>query len=214
MQDIFEQVDEQLDAERVQKFWEKNGKWVIAVLILFFLGMIAYVQWREYRIQQSQSASEQFMVARDFFDKQDHSNGQKQLQMLLDTYSGHGYAHLGRFLQARSLVETGKTKQAVQQMELLIQEAGSSPLAELALLNLAYLTAGDAQRAQTVLTRIPTESPYKAHALELQGLLDAQKGENKSAVARYQAARALTSDASLRRRLEDRLARLSEEKNP
>lgn len=214
MQDIFEQVDEQLDAERVQQFWEKNGKWVIGALILLFVSLFVYVQWQDYRVQQSQAASEQFMSARDSFDKKDHQNGQKQVQTLLETYTGHGYAHLGRFLQAKSLAETGKTELAVQQLEPLIQEGGSSPLVDLARLNLAYLTSGDAKRSQAFLARIPTESPYKAHALELQGLLDAQKGDNKSALARYQAARALTSEGSLRRRLEDRIERLSEEKNP
>ena len=211
MQDIFEHVDEQLDAERVHKFWQQNRKWVIGGLILLFVSLFVYVQWRDYRVQQSQAASDQFVMAQDLFDKEDRENGQKQLQKLLKEYSGHGYALFGRFLQAKSLVAEGKTAAAVEQLQQLVKEADTPLLVDLALLNAAYLTSGDGKRSVAFLTRIKDDSPYRAHALELQGLLAAQSGDDKNALASYQEARALAPEGTLRRRLESRLERLAGE---
>ena len=211
MQDIFEQVDEQLDADRVQKFWENNRKWVIGGLTLFFLMLFAYVGWRDYQVQRSQAASEQFSLGWDLFDKKDSANSQKQIEALLEKYSGHGYALFGRFLLAKSLAAEGKTTAAVAQLEQLAKEADLPVLADLALLRAAYLTSGNAGQSEAFLARIDAYSPYRAHALELQGLLAAQQGDGSSALARYREARALTPAGSLRSRLETRLERLAGE---
>lgn len=209
MQDIFEQVDEQLDVDRVQRFWEQNRKWVIGGLILFFAALVAYVQWRDYQVQQSYAASVQFNRVQELLIKKEVDNAHQQFQELADAYANHGYVLLGRFLQARSLADAGKTEEAVAQLEHLIQGAGTSPLVDLARLNAAYLTAGDRGRAEAFLNRIQETSPYRAHALELLGLLAAQGGEDQAALAHYQAARALTPEGTLRQRMENRLERLT-----
>lgn len=213
MQDIFEQVDEQLEADRVQKFWEANRSRLIGGLVLFFGMLFAYVGWQEYQLRQSQAASQQFMLAEELFNKQDTANGQKALQTLLQSHSGHGYALFGRFLQARLLADAGNREGALEQLALLVKESSLPLLADLALLNAAYLTADQAEQAEPFLARIDAHSPYRAHALELQGLLAAQRGDQQTAITRYREARAMALEGTLRSRLESRLERMgSEEK--
>jgi predicted negative regulator of RcsB-dependent stress response len=213
MQDIFEQVDEQLEADRVQKFWEENRKWLIAGLLLFFLFLFAYVGWKEYQTRQNQAASEQFMLVRDLFGKPEIEAGKRQLQAIVQSHPGHGYALFGRFLQAKALADAGNREGALEQLLLLVQESDSVLLADLALLNAAYLTAEEAGRAEPFLARMAARSPYRAHALELQGLLAAQRGDQQAAIARYREARTLAVEGTLRARLESRLERVgSEEK--
>ncbi|MBF0401103.1 MAG: tetratricopeptide repeat protein [Magnetococcales bacterium] len=213
MQDIFEQVDEQLEAERVQKFWEANRPRLIGGLVLFFVLLFAYVGWREYQLRQSRIASEQFMTVQELFIKQDNDGGQKALQQLLSEHSGQGYALFGRFLQAKRLADAGNREAALEQLALLVKESRSPLLADLALLNAAYLTVDNGGQAEPLLARMDVHSPYRAHALELQGLLAAQRGDQAAAQARYREARALASEGSLRSRLESRLERMgSEEK--
>lgn len=210
MEDIFEQVDEQLDTERVQKLWEKNRKWIVGGLILLFFVLFVYVGWQDYQVSRSQSASQQFMAAQELLDQKDIERGQAQLHVLLDEYSGHGYALFGRFLQAKSLADSGKREAAVAQLDQLAKEA-PSPLRGLALLNAAYLTSGDAERCGGFLARMDKNAPYQAHALELQGILATQKGDGQRALTLYRQAHALTTEGTLRGRLENRLERLGGE---
>ena len=209
MQDIFEQVDEQFDADRVQKFWDKNRRWVVAGLVLFFLALFAYVGWRDYQVEKSQSAAEQFTLAWELFDQKERVDSQKQLRTLVEKYSGHGYALFGRFLLAKSLAGEGKTEAAVAQLELLAKEADLPTLVDLALLSAANLTSGDVGRSEAFLARIDKYSPYQGHALELQGLLATQRGDDKSALNHYRKARTLTPEGTLRTRLESRIERLA-----
>ena len=212
MQDLFEQVDEQLDAERVQRFWEKNHIRVIGGVVLLFVGLFIYVGWRDYRLQQDHAASEQFARASAWLDKKETDPAHAELTKLLETHAGHGYAMLSHFLLAKSLASAGKIAEAVTHLDRLAQEADLAILADLALLNAAYLTADEIPRAQTFLARMTASSPYQAHALELKGLFAAQQGRQAHAITHYRKARELAPEGTLRRRLENRLERLAGEK--
>lgn len=208
MDNIFEQIDEQIEQDRVHKFWQENWQRIVAGFMLFFLGLFAYVGWRDYRRGQDLAASDLFMAARVGFDGENSLAGQAGLKPLLESHPKQGYGLLARLLSARALAEEGDADGAVSQLESLAESAGSSSLRGLALLNAAYLTVGDAQRAGAFLSRIGPKSPYRAHALELEGLLAAKAGDDKTAVDRYRSALVLGAEGSLRQRLDQRLERL------
>ncbi|WP_130470445.1 YfgM family protein [Candidatus Magnetaquicoccus inordinatus] len=213
MQDIFEQVDEQLEADRLQKWWLANRNVVITGFVVFFASLFAYVGWQDYRLRQSQAASEYFLVVQDLYTKGDHAGAEKQLQALLQNHSGHAYSQFGRVLQAKSLAATGKREEALQQLEEVAKGADLNLLRDLALLNAAYLTAGESGKAEGYVQRMDGQSPYRAHALELRGLLAAQRGDKQAAVAHYREARGLSTEGSLRARLESRLERMGGEES-
>ncbi|MBF0162744.1 MAG: tetratricopeptide repeat protein [Magnetococcales bacterium] len=214
MQDIFEQVDEQLEAERLHKYWQANRNRLLAALLLFFMLLFAYVGWQEYQARQDSAAAELFMRLQDRLNKQENEAAQKELQTLLGSHAGHSYAQFGRLLQARLLATAGNRSGALEQLTLLIQESHTPLLQDLALLNAAYLTAEKPEQAEPFLQRISSHSPYRAHALELQGLLAAQRGDSAAALAHYRDARAVAGEGSLRNRLESRLEQMGGEKKP
>jgi hypothetical protein len=41
MSDIFQEVDEIMKQERMEKFWKQNGAWIIAFIVLTILGTAA-----------------------------------------------------------------------------------------------------------------------------------------------------------------------------
>lgn len=48
MADVFQEVDEMMKQERVERFWKENGRWVIAFVVLSILGtaiMSGYKSW-------------------------------------------------------------------------------------------------------------------------------------------------------------------------
>ena len=214
MEDIFEQVDEQLDAERAEKFWRENRKRIIAALVIFFIGLFAYVGWREYRQSQDRAASDLFMAADLLLGQGDVPGGRKALEPLLRDYSDHGYGLLARLLDARTLAESGQTDAAVAQLRMVAREAGSSPLAGVAWMNAAYLTANDPQQARELLKNIGADSPFRALALELLGLMAAKNGDEQAALEHYRQAMALNPEGSLQMRLKQRLERMGEPGTP
>jgi predicted negative regulator of RcsB-dependent stress response len=209
MQDIFEQVDEQLEADRMHTWWVANRRWVITGFIFFFASLFAYVGWQDYRTKQNHVASDYFLVVQDLYAKGDVAGAERQLHLLLQNQSGHAYGLFGRFLQAKALAAVGKTEAALQQLEEVIKGSNLRLLRDLALLNAAYLTASESDKAEGYLQRMESQSPYQGHALELRGVLATQRGDLQAAAARYREARAASTEGgSLRARLESRLERM------
>ncbi len=72
MSDIFQEVDEIMKQERMEKFWKENGTWIIAFIVLTILGTAAisgYKYWNA-GVQEKQTAT---LIA--MFDKPDFPAG-------------------------------------------------------------------------------------------------------------------------------------------
>ncbi|MBF0369148.1 MAG: tetratricopeptide repeat protein [Magnetococcales bacterium] len=205
--EIFEQVDEQLEADRYEKFWKENSGRIIGTLVAFFLVLFAYVGWKEYRTGQEESASELYLAAIGRIEQGDLAVAGKYLDNLQDGYGSMDYAVLGQLIKARVLHDGGDDPGAIRLLEGVAGSPGSSEtLADLARLNAAYLVAGkDEAGALGYLAKIPAQSPFKAHALELQGLISEQKGEGGKALAYLKEAKLLQPGGALGGRI-DRMA--------
>ncbi|MBF0414395.1 MAG: tetratricopeptide repeat protein [Magnetococcales bacterium] len=209
MENIFEQIDEELDADRLRKQWERNRPWIIGGFILFFLGLFAYVGWDEYRKREDIAASDLYLAATKPLEQGNWSETQKQLQPLLQQYKNHGYSLLGQIVEARSLAETGQKSAASAKMENLANLTQEDSLRDLALYNAALVVVDeDSPRAETLLGRIKDDSPFRSHALEILGLLALKQKDGQKAVSFFQKAIELGAKGELHTRLLRRLDRL------
>jgi predicted negative regulator of RcsB-dependent stress response len=206
---IFEQVDEQIDADKAHKFWKENRKFIVGGLILLFAGLFAYVGWKDVRMKEDQALSDSFIQSQTLTEKGDLAGSEKILQNLMAESGDHGYGLLATLVNAQALAKAGKVTEAVAGFEALAAKTANSPLQGLALLNAAYLTVEEKGRAKEFLAKIDEKSPFRPHALELEGLLLAREGDMKNALARYQEALQLGADGELRSRLNTRLERLA-----
>lgn len=207
--ELFEQIDEELETDQLHKFWQKWHNWIIGGFLLFFGLLFAFVGWQHYREQQDQQASDRYAEAMKAANRAKPDEATINLATLFQEHGGHGYAILARLLEARILVEAGKMDEAVQKMERLVEEGRSiPPLADLALLQSAYITSKDVTRCRTFLARVPAESPYRPLALELEGVLAGQQGDTGAALAKFQEAMAKKPAGNLRERLQQRIDRL------
>jgi predicted negative regulator of RcsB-dependent stress response len=206
---IFEQIDEQIEADKAHKFWNENRKWIIGGLILLFAGLFAYVAWRDGRVTENQNLSDLYIQAQALEEKGDRAGAQAIFKGLMVDHESHGYGILARLTDAQALAKAGKIDEAVAHLEALAAKSSGSPLQGLALLNAAYLTADSVTRSRGFVAKIEEKSPYRPLALELDGLLMAKDGNEKGALARYQEAIQLGADGELRRRLNRRLERLA-----
>ncbi|MBF0110306.1 MAG: tetratricopeptide repeat protein [Magnetococcales bacterium] len=209
MDNIFEQIDEELDADRVRKQWEKNRPWIIGGFIVFFLGLFAYVGWDEYRSRQDATASDLFLAATAPYEKESWSEAEQLLQPVLQQFDSHGYGLLARIIEARTLAKSGKKTEAASRMEQLANDTRDDSLRDLARYNAALLIVDDdASRAEAILNQIRDDSPFRGHALEILGLLAEKQNDKINAAVRFQKAIELGAKGDLRTRLDLRLERL------
>ncbi|MBF0628565.1 MAG: tetratricopeptide repeat protein [Magnetococcales bacterium] len=204
---IFEEVDAQLEAENVARFWQENQPWIITGMIALFLGLFAYVGWGEYQKKRDLEVSERYLNAVDALGSSDDATGRQELIAVSTTYAGHGYALLARLTEARALAGEGKKEAALPLLEEVVAKA-DPPLRDLALLQTGYLLADEPGRSRPFLDKISRESSYKPVALELAGVLIAAQGDAAAALALYKDALSLKPDSGLRKRLERRIQRM------
>lgn len=204
---IFAEIDEQMEAENVARWWIANRYWVMTGLGLLFLGLFVYVGWMEYQKKLDQEVAGHYLLAMDSLDSGDTTTSRKGLNEVLVKYGDHGFAQLARFMEARTLVQDGKNEAAAQMLEQ-VAALSEPPLKNLAIINSAFVIADDAKLAVKRLGNIPKESVFKAHALELEGVLTVRQGDPKGGLAHYKEALALKPEGGLRKRLERRVQRL------
>lgn len=210
IQDIFEQVDEELEAERVEKFWRANRGWIVSGILLFFIALFSYVGWREYRENQDIQAADKFLQAMEAMDKGQNEEGLKQISTLQSQFGGHGYATLAPLLEAKALTDTGKPEAALAVLEQLGKnDQALAPLRALAWLQAAYLVAGQPEKAEGYLANIPVESAFIAPALELKGLFALGRGDRAGALALFREAQGKRPQNTLRERLDLLVQRLT-----
>ncbi|MBF0189525.1 MAG: tetratricopeptide repeat protein [Magnetococcales bacterium] len=206
LEGIFEEVDQQLEAENVARMWLKNRYWIIGGLVCLFLGLFAYVGWSEYQKKRDLEVADRYLGAMEV-RIDDDAAGRKALNAVTADYGQHGYALMARFAEARALAEEGKRDEAVRLLEEVSATAGV-PLKDLATLQAAYVLADDPKRALQRLEGMARESAYKPHALEFAGILTSGSGDDKGALALYKDALSLKPEGGLRKRLERRIQRM------
>ncbi|MBF0128286.1 MAG: tetratricopeptide repeat protein [Magnetococcales bacterium] len=207
MDGIFEEIDEQLDAENAAKFWKAHQTWIIGGLVLLFVGLFAYVGWQKHLKERDRVVADRYLSAMEAMTAGDDATGRKGLAEVLVNHGEHGFAQLARFQEARALAREGKGDQAA----LLLEEVAAlanPPLKNMAIINAAFVIADDDKRALRRLGNIPQDSVFKPHALELAGVLTARQGDGNGALALFREALTLKPEGGLRKRLERRIQRL------
>ncbi|MBF0138373.1 MAG: tetratricopeptide repeat protein [Magnetococcus sp. DMHC-1] len=189
---VFQEVDEQLEAEQLTRFLRQNGKWIIVGFVIFFAGLVAYVLWGEHRTRQDQAISDLYVSAGQAMAGKRWDVAEANLKKLLADHARHGYSSLARLQLARVLVETGRSGEALRQLETLVAEAGDmTPFRDAALMQAAWIAADvDVGQARSHLARISAESSFRVMALELDGVMILQEpdGGKERALAKFRQA--------------------------
>jgi hypothetical protein len=103
--DIFNEVDEEVRREQLKKLWERYGKYLVALCILFLAGVAAwrgYEWWEAKQAAQSGSAFEQAIALAEAGKHQEAEAAFAKLA----TDGTAGYRVLARLRQAAELART------------------------------------------------------------------------------------------------------------
>ncbi len=192
MADIFDEVNEDLRAERAQRFAKQYGGWLIALVLLTVAGVGGWQAWRWNQIRQNEAVATTFLGAmRDTTSVSGAPPADAARTAALDTYAKiagtapEGYRTLARLRAAALKADAGDLPGASALWTEIAQDSTADPL----LRDLATLTwaqrqvdAGDAPQVQARLQPLlATGNPWRPLALECQAWILIRTGQEAQA---------------------------------
>jgi len=183
--------DEQV--EKLKKWWEENGRAVIAGIVIGVGGLFGYRYWIDLQEASAEAASAHYVQMMKALKSSDSMGVTELADTLISDYSDTEYATLARFALARNLVESEKFGLAQTQLEQIIGTVGDAPLGFLARKRLASVQLQSAQPEQALVT-LSVEFPpaFSAGVDELKGDIYAQQGKIDEAANAYREALSAT----------------------
>ena len=183
----YETEEEQIEA--IKRWWQENGRAVVAGLILAVIGFFGWQQWQSYQRSQSLAAAQTYQGVLQALNEGDRQSAQERANQLASDHGDSVQAVLANLWVASAYVEAGDYEVAEAALRQARDAAGNSGLRPLATLRLAKVVdqRGDRQAALDLLEPV-SEGPYTARYQELRGDIKATLGERESAVSAYQAA--------------------------
>ncbi len=209
MSDIFEEVDEELRADRAQRFLKRYGTWIAAAMLLVVAGVGCLQGWRWWQDRQAMQAAEVFLSASAAAaaPNADVKAIAGQFTAVAAEAPG-GYRTLAR-LRAAALLAAEDAPGALALWDQVSKDTAVEPLyRDLATLLWGLHGLGSVEPAQIESRLAPlaaAANPWHASAQEVRALAALQRGD--SAAAR-QGLEALANDVTAPQGVRERAGRL------
>lgn len=211
MPDIFDEVAEDLRAERARKLWKRYGILVMGALVFVLAGIGAHQSWRWYEAQKAERAALAFMAAHRAAEAEG-ADLKAMAQRFEEVSRGApaGYRDLARLRAAALKAETGDLPEALRLYDAIAADSSADPLyRDLASLLwvIRSLDQGDpAMLAARITPLTRADSAWNASAREVAGLIALRAGRRDEA---RQAFQALAADVTAPRGVRERAQRLA-----
>ena len=199
--------DEQV--EKLKKWWQENGRSVVAGVIIGVGGLFGYRYWIDYQNDQAEQASQHFDQMVEAMDASQNDKAIGYAENLLADFSGTDYAIMARFALARIYAESGDFAKAGEQLQQVVGTADNQPLGFIARKRLAavQLQMSNADQALSTLS-IDFPAEFSAGIEELKGDIYSEQGNKTEAAEAYRKALNATPGPVDRRFLQQKLDNL------
>ena len=179
--------DEQV--EKLKKWWQENGKAVIAGVIIGVGGLFGYRGWVDYQNDQAEAASAEFTAMVEAINADNLDTAQQKAGDIISNYADSEYAVLASLTLAKVYVEQSSFDQAETELQKVVGKISNEPLGLLARKRLAAVQL-QLQQYDKALSTLSFDFPeqFEASVEELKGDIYNFKGEAKSAVDAYKRA--------------------------
>ena len=200
MVDIFDEVDEELRAEKAQAVLKRYGGLIIAAAIAIVLGVAGWQSWHWWQVRKDQEAAGRFLAAMQIADTLSPTPGlaapdtaataEKRAQAIagfatVAADAPAGYRALARLREAGLKADAGDLAGAITLWDQVAADSSADPL----LRDVANLTSvirqvdtGDAALlAARLKPLIIADNPWRAMAEEQLALLDIRQGRMDAA---------------------------------
>jgi hypothetical protein len=167
--DIFDEVDEEVRREQLQKLWDRYGNLLIAFAVLIVVGVAA---WRGYDYWQTKKAAEfgaQFNAAALLSEAGKHEDAEKAFARIAQEGTP-GYRALARLRAAAELATRDPKAAVAAYEEIATSAAEGQPFRDLAALRAALLlidTTPFADMSRRLEPLAGADAPFRHSAREL-----------------------------------------------
>jgi hypothetical protein len=184
LSDIFREIEEDLQRDRLHKLWKKYGNLVIAAAVAVVIGTAGWEAWSAYRTHRNETLGARFAEALKL--AQDGKTAEAEASFAeLAADASSGYAVLARLQEAALLIKEGKTADALALYDKLAADGDvDKPYRDVALLLSVYngMATGDAAAlSQRLAPLTEAGNPWRNSALELQALIAERSGDTARA---------------------------------
>lgn len=211
MPDIFDEVEEDLRAERARKLWQRFATPVLGALVLLVAGIAGWQGWQWYETREREAAAAAFMAAHRAAEAEG-----ADLPAMAARFEGlvaaspAGYRTIALLRAAALKAETGDMPGALALYDRVAGDASVDQLyRDLASL-MWVLRSIDSADPSTLAARIgPLTRPgqaWSASARELAALVSLRAGQREEA---RRALEALAADVTAPRSIRDRAGRIA-----
>lgn len=195
---------EQEELEALQKWWQENGRVVVAGVVLGLGGVFGWTTWQGYQERQAVQASRLYTSVVESAAADEHADAESQADRIVSEHPGSGYATLASLVAAKSALARGEPEAAERRLRWVIDNARLEEMAALARIRLARLLR-DAERYDESLAQLDRVAGASFTALveELRGDVQLAAGDREAAKQSYEAALGAPGvDAGMRARLQ------------
>jgi hypothetical protein len=185
--DVFDEVEEQLRAERYRTLAKKSLPWVAAAAAAAVIGVGGFWGWRTYQTDQADKASQAYQAALETAQKQGPAKAFDGFKSVADI-NAKGYKSLALMQMGAIRLEESKTKEAVAYFDEAAKVAPNAMIGDLARLKSAFALMDTAsyKDIETRLTPLAGEkSPYRVYAKEALAFAKLQAGDLAGARADF-----------------------------
>jgi hypothetical protein len=184
--DIFDEVNEELRAERAQRLLRRYGALLAGLALLAILGVGAYQGWKYYQTQQIGRQAQAFLAAMRIADGPDAQRQTALPDFAKLAQSGNaGYRTLSRLREAALKANAGDNAGAAELWNEVAADTNADPLLrDVANLQWAMhqIESGDPAAIATRLAPLAApNNPWHALAQEQQGLLAMRQSHDNDA---------------------------------
>ena len=219
MVDIFDEVDEELRAERAQQLLKRYAGVIVAGMVLIVGAVVGWQGWSWYEARQDRAAAAQYLIAMNLANATAAGTSEASRTAAIATFSKlataspEGYATLARLREAALKADAGDLQGATTLWDQLAGDSSADPLLrDLASLLWAQhqIDSGDPSLLQARLKALAgPENPWHALAEEQLALLDLRLGKTDQArTSLRRLAQDATAPSGVRGRASGLLSRL------
>lgn len=179
--------EEQLEA--LKRWWEENGRAVIAGLALGVIVLAGWRGWEWHRGEQALAASGLYDEAMAALGAGEHATVVERAGQLRADFGGTAYAPLGALAAAKAALAADGPGAAEEWLRWAVDNAGRAGVRHIARARLARVRAAQGDHA-AALELLGTEVPaaYTAMYADIRGDVLAARGDRADAAEAYQAA--------------------------
>jgi hypothetical protein len=158
MSDIFNEIEEDIRRERMEKLWKRFGPLVVGAAVLIVLGVSGWRAWDWYSAKQATEAGGRYEAALALARDGKTAESESALQALAND-STAGYELLSRFRAASELAATDKAAAAARFEDIAQDISVPSNLRDLARIRSAILLVDTGNQADVASRVEPLAAP-------------------------------------------------------